>query len=436
MSLYIQDIRGKVNSEISNNFSSQLGTIIGNYVGKGKYVLIGRDSRIASQMIKRSITSGLMSAGINVVDFGVAPLPSIHFSKRYFDANVIITVSESHLRGEDVNIKIISSTKIPLDQRHASKVPWNEIGELIYVSETESAYRESLINSAAPEIKNKNFLIVMDCAHEEAISFLSKVMDRLGCETIYIGCSETILNRNFPEPSLPRLSLISELVTAAGADMGVYLDNDQDRIIFISEKGEIIRDQEAIGIFASSILEDNPGGTVVSSVVASTALDEIVTKYEGKLIKTSLDHVLKEIIENKAVFGADEPGMYVFPHFQCCFDGIYGLVMMLGILAKKDLPISKLVEQVPKYFRTSFTVECEHEKKIEVIEQLESNYRDKYDIETVDGLRIDFDDSFFLIRPSRFEPIIRVYMESKSPDKLQMMVKSLKVRIDEIIAQN
>lgn len=432
MSKFIQDIRGKVNSEISNEFASHLGAMVGHYVGRDRYVLIGRDASTASQMIKKSITSGLMSTGVNVMEFSNTPLPVINYSKKFYDANVVITVSESHLREEDVNIKIISSHEIPLDQRYSSLVPWYDIGKVRYVSDLESAYREAVIENAAPEIKKKNFLLVIDCAHETGNSPLPGILDDLGCETVYIGCSEKIPQRDFPEPSPQRLSLISELVFAAGADMGVYLDNDHDRIILISEKGDLINDQEAIAIFARAILEENPGQTIVSSVVVSHALDEVVKKYKGKLFKTSVNQVLNEIMEKKAIFGGDEPGMFVFPQFQDCFDGIYALVMMLGILAKGDYPISTLVQKVPKYYRTIFTVECEHEKKMNVLNKFKKDYESKYKLLAVDGLRVDLDDSFVLIRPSRFEPLLRVYIESKSPEKLQILIKGVKKNIEDI----
>lgn len=435
MSVYIQDIRGKTNTEISNKFASHIGTLIGNYIGPGRTILIGRDAANASQMIKRSITSGLMSAGINVVDFGIAPLPLINYSKKAYNAQVVITVSESHLRGEDVNIKIISSHEIPLEQRHAQKVSWDKIGDLRYVNEGENTYQHDVLENAAPEIKNKNFLVVIDCAQGKGISFIPEIMDTLECETVYIGCSDNLLKRSYPEPSPTRLSLISDLVFAAGADLGVYLDNDQDHIIFINEKGDIIRDQEATGIFTHFMLNENPKSTIVSSVVASLALDDIVKKQGGRLIKTSIKHVLKEISDHKAIFGADEPGMYVFPQFQSCFDGIYALVMMLGILAKKDVPLSKLVHKVPPYNRTVFTIPCENEKKMNVLDQFQADYSSKYEISRADGIRVDLKDSFILIRPSRFEPLIRAYIESKSEDKLHKLTESVKRKI-EGISQN
>jgi phosphomannomutase/phosphoglucomutase len=140
---YIYDIRGEVNSEITNKFASHLGTVIGNYLGPGESVVLGRDFNTPSQMIKRSISTGLMSAGINVMDFGIAPIPVIHYVMNLYQTKVMVTIAESDLRPQDVSIKIFSTFVIPLEQRHGDKVAWNCIGELRYAHE----YREEYIKA-------------------------------------------------------------------------------------------------------------------------------------------------------------------------------------------------------------------------------------------------------------------------------------------------
>ncbi|PKL71834.1 MAG: phosphomannomutase, partial [Methanobacteriales archaeon HGW-Methanobacteriales-2] len=209
MSRFVQNIRGVVNFEITNKFASHLGTIVGNYVGPEKRVVVGRDLNVPSQMIKRSITTGLMAAGVDVIDFGVAPIPVIHYSREFYNANVMITISKSHLRPEDVDIKIFSDHEIPLEQRHADKVSWNQIGTLRYVHE----YREKYIKGVLDEIdvsaiNKKSFLIVLDCEGGD-MPFAPQLLHKINCETVLIGCNENTLEGDFPEPSPKRISLVS-----------------------------------------------------------------------------------------------------------------------------------------------------------------------------------------------------------------------------------
>ncbi|MEN6592681.1 MAG: phosphomannomutase [Methanobacterium sp.] len=425
MSKYVQDIRGKVNLEITNKFATQIGALIGNYIGAGKSVMVGRDSNTPSQMIKRSLSTGLMSAGIKVIDFGVAPIPVIHYGMNRYGAKVMVTISESHLRPEDIVIKIFSPHEIPLEQRHIEKVPWNQIVRLKYVQDYTDKYISSVINHITSDlIESKGFRIVVDCEKGLKNPIIPKVLNKMGCETVSVGCKE-IKERNFPEPSPQRLSLVSDITTSIGADMGVVLDNDHDGVEFIDEKGNIIRHQTILAIFAKFLLEENPGNNVVSSVVASKVLDKIVSNYNGKFIKTSVNSVLTETVNNKAIFGGDEPGMYIFPQFQKCFDAVYSVSKMLEILAAKNTTLSCLAAEIPEYSRSVFTVNCEQEKKMKVLDAIKTYYESKSYLSTVDGVRVELNDYFILIRPSRFEPLIRVYIESKSSESLQRLTKSV-----------
>jgi phosphomannomutase / phosphoglucomutase len=428
--MYVQNIRGVVNFEITNKFVIDLGTILGNYVGPGKRVVVGRDLNVPSQMIKRSITSGLMAAGVDVIDFGIAPIPVIHYNRDFYNANVMITISKSHLRPEEVDIKIFSDHEIPLEQRHAEKVPWNQIGQLRHVHEYREKYIKAVLRHINTDIiNNKSFLIVLDSEEGTNMPFTPQILNELNCETVQVGSKDSRFDTDFSVPNPKRISLVSDLTTAIGADMGVLLDNDDDQVVFIDQKGDIIRDQTILGIFAKYALEEHSGGNIVSSVVASQSLDEVVSSEDGNLIKTSVNNVLNEIDNSNAIFGGDEPGMYSFPEFHNCFDAIFSVLKMLEILAKKDTTLSNLAAEIKEYNRTVFTIECENEKKDEVIEAFTTGFISENDINTVDGVRIDLGDSFILIRPSRFEPLIRAYIESKSVQKLQELTESVKMVI-------
>lgn len=432
MAKYVQNIRGVVNTEITNKFASHLGIIVGNFVGPEKHVVVGRDINVPSQMIKRSITTGLMAAGAEVIDFGIAPIPVIHYNKDNYNASAMVTVSRSHLRPEDVDIKIFSDHEIPL-QSHPKRVAWDQIGNLQYVYEYRDLYEKAILEQADTyNIKNKGFFLVLDYKEDIAKPFIPQILNKLGCENVLIGSVSGQSAGDFPEPNPQRISLVSELTRSIGADMGIILDNDADRVVFVDHHGNIIREQTVLGIFAKYVLSDNPGGNIVSSIVSSQSLEEIVTDTGSQLIKTSVDNVLYEIESNNAVFGGDEPGMYVFPEFQTCFDAIYSVVKMLEIMAKEDATLSALAGEIKEYNRTGFTIECEHEKKDEVIETFMTKFKSGNNINTVDGIRVDLEDSFILIRPSRFEPLVRVYIESKSATKLQELTEYVKEIIENV----
>lgn len=429
MAKYVQSIRGVVNEQITNQFASHLGAIIGNFIGSGK-IVVGRDINVPSQMIKRSLTTGLMAAGANVVDFGIAPIPVIHYGKDFYNAKTMVTITKSHLRPEEVDIKIFSDHEIPL-QSHPKEVPWDQIGNLQYVYEYRDIYMRGILKQADKnDIKEKGFLLVLDAKEDE--TFIPKILKKIGCDTVLIGSIDVQSADDFPEPSPKRISLVSELTTAIGADMGVVLDNDGDRVVFIDHQGDVIREQTVLSIFAKYALKDNPQGNIISSIVASQSLEETVADCGGHLIKTSVNDVLKEINLNDAVFGGDEPGTYVFPEFHICYDAIFAVVKMMEIMARENKTLSNLAKGIKEYNRTGFTIECEHEKKDEVLETFIDKFESEHNINTVDGIRVDLEESFILIRPSRFEPLIRVYIESKSAKKLQELTEYVKKIIENV----
>lgn len=431
MSIYIQEIRGVVNSEITNEFASNLGNIIGNYIGHEKNIIVGRDVNDSSQMIKRSITAGILASGINVIDFGVAPIPAVHYGSSLYNTDVMVTITASHMDPGEIDIKIFSDHEIPLTQRYAEKASPDKIGRLSYVHD----YVEKYLNAAMEPIEKDSVSsmapkVVLDCENGTVVPFLPEILGRLGSETILFGCHPTnISTKKFAEPTPEGISMVSSLVKAVGADMGMAIDNDGDRIVLIDEKGNVIRDQTIMTLLAREYLIENPGGTIVTSITSSMSMDEIVDYNGGKLIKVPLDNVLEEITNNNAIFGGDDYGMYVFPKFQICYDAIFAAVKILEIVCKHNTTLSAMVKEIPEYPRTIFSVEVEHEKKNEVLDNLKEILRERGKIDTTEGIKVQDDDSFILVRPSRFEPIMRVYVEARSSGKLQKLSHDIKKMI-------
>ena len=160
MAVYVQDIRGTVNRDINCAFALNLGMLIGDYLRPGS-VLIGRDAYTPSQMIKRAIGTGLMAAGIDVTDFGVVTVPVMHHNLQDLDANLMINVSRSPLRADEINIKILSNHKIPLEQRPTGHVPWNKLGKLRYLDNYAESYIESALGLISSAVKDTGSMVVL-----------------------------------------------------------------------------------------------------------------------------------------------------------------------------------------------------------------------------------------------------------------------------------
>ncbi|MCG2829255.1 phosphomannomutase [Methanothermobacter sp. K4] len=413
MARYVQDIRGSVNRDIDCSFALSLGMLIGDYVSCRR-VLIGRDAHTPSQMIKRAIGTGLMAAGVDVIDFGVATVPVIHHHMERFDSHLMINVSRSPLRADEINIKLLSNHEIPLEQRPTVYADWNQLGKLRYVNNYLESYVKSIFEFISPSVGNHEFMVVLGYDEGSPWNIEGDILNQLNCQTINITFRGSLFGKNFPLANASSISMIADVVRATGADMGVILDNDRDTIFFIDERGELIRDQTVLSIFADHYLKSSDG-PVVSSVVASKSLENVTG---GRLIRTSVNNVLNKVYTENAAFGGDEPGMYIFPEFQYCYDATFALLKMLEIMAERKMTLHKLASGMERYSRVEFSMECPNEFKDSVIERLAEHFRGKK-IELIDGIRVEESSGVVLIRPSRFEPLIRIYIESESSEETQ-----------------
>jgi phosphomannomutase len=429
MSLYKKEIRGEVNSEITNESASNLGSIIGNFLSPESIVNVGRDDKTASQMISRALIAGIMATGKTVADYGVVPTPVVHYHTDFLNGNLLITINTHH---NVLSINIYSNYEIHLDQKQPEKVLGEDIGLLKSINEFLEIYQLGLNEQINyKNISTKKPKIIVECSDKIVNSFISQLLSTFGIETIVLnienpnGNKERKFLENYPE----NISIVSNMVKTISADLGIILDNNGEQAFYIDEKGDLIRDQTILSIFAKHLLKKQKG-LVISSIVASLALDEVVKSSGGKLIKTPVDAILKELDNPDVIFAGDEPGKYIFPKFQSCSDAIFASIKLIDIICAEDKPLSRLTEEIPEYHRTGFSVKCDHELKSQAIELLKNELKQKGKLTTVDGVRVDFDNSYILIRASCFEPILKIYLEAKKPERLSPLTREVNKIMD------
>ena len=418
MSLYVKEIRGEVNNEINNEYASNLGKLIGNFLSPKNIVRVGRDDNSISQMILQSLTAGIMATGRDIGDYGIVPTPVVHYLSKFDNGDIQIYISTNQSK---VIIKIYSNYEIHLEPNNPHKTSiGHNVGQLNYVNEYLNQYQDKLLENINKEvILNKRPKVLLDCGNKSTMPFITQILTSLSVDSILFSCENSNPNDERElDPSTENISTISDMVKTIGADLGILLNNEVDQAVFIDENGDTIRDQTMLGIFAKYSLNNNPGN-IVSSIVSSLALEEVVKQSNGKLIKVPVDSVLRESIYNNAIFAGDEPGQFIFPNFQSCSDAIYSSIMLIQIICSLNKPLSKLADEIPEYHRTGFSTRCDHENKSRIIEIL----KDKLDgeINSTDGVRSDFKDSYVLIRPSRFDPVLKIYIEAKDSDKLSKL---------------
>lgn len=429
MSLYLKVIRGEVNSEITNEYASNLGSILGNFLSPESLITVGRDDKSVSQMISQSLTAGIMAAGRRVADFGVVPTPVVHYLTSFSNGNLLLIINNHH---NTVLISIYSNYQIHLEHKRPEMVRGEYLGQITHIKELIDRYQNAVIEQIIHKnIHTRKPKIILQCQDKGVIPFITQVLNSIGVEIILMTFETPVdtINRKTMEVEPESISIVSQMVKSISADLGIILDNNGEQAFFIDENGDLIRDQTVLSIFAKYMLKKQKG-VVISSIVASLALDEVVKTSGGKLLKTPVDAILKELDNPDVIFAGDEPGKYIFPQFQSCSDAIFASAKLIDIICAEDKPLSRLKEEIPEYQRTGFSVKCDHELKPQAIELLKNELMEKGKLTTVDGVRADFDNSYILIRASSFEPILKIYLEAKNPEKLGPLTREVNNIID------
>ncbi len=439
-------IRGKIGEEFTPDFLVNVGRAIGTYLPLSSNVILGTDTRVSANMVKDAVISGLLSAGVNVIDIGIAPTPAIQlYTKRHGDFGIAITASHNPPEFNGVKAIAQDGTELPRNEEEKIEkiyfsgkfrnVKWDKVGNYKRREDANEEYVNSIISLVdVDRIKEKHFKVVLDCANGASCFTSPYLLEKLGCKVISLNCQP---DGRFPghnsEPKPENLKDLVEMVKATNADLGIAHDGDADRAIFVDDRGRYLYGDKTLALVAREIVREKKG-IVVTPVSSSLALEEVVKNEGGEVVYTKVGApiVARKMIEEDAVFGGEENGGLIFPEHQYCRDGAMALAKLLEILAKKEKNLSELVDELPQYKQMKISVECENEKKEKVLEELKERVKGE-NVNTLDGVKIKGKDWWVLIRPSGTEPIYRIYAEAKDENILKEKLNKYKNLLEEII---
>jgi phosphomannomutase/phosphoglucomutase len=431
-------IRGIVNKEMNCKLALDIGKAWGTYLKKqikNPKVAIGYDARLSNQMLKSSITSGLLATGCNVTDIGLVPTPTLQYCvlKKKFDSGVMITASHNPpefngIKGIDADgTEFSKETEEEIEKIYYNKtynlMSWKEVGYYNIFSKAIDLYIEGILSKINIEsIKNQGFNIVLDCGNGAGSVVTPILLEKLGCKIIKLFCEP---DGHFPghesEPIPENLIKLIETVKENNVDFGIAQDGDADRAIFIDEKGNYVWGDQTLTLMAQYITKNKKNSIVVTPVTSSSGLEEIVNKNSGEVIYTKVGSpiVAREMIKQKAIFGGEENGGLIFPELQYCRDSAMTIVKMLELLSKTNKSFSDLLNELPTYEVKKSKIKCHNEIKEIVLSQVLKKSETNNDIIKVDkkdGVKIYYEKGWVLIRPSGTEPIFRIYSESKDKE--------------------
>ncbi len=411
-------------------FTLAFGTWIKEQEGNRK-IVIGRDARVSGEMVNNIVVGSLLSIGIDVVDLGLSTTPTVEIAVHEEKAGGGIIITASHNPKQWNALKLLNSHGEFISAKAGEEVlkiaedktiefeDVNSLGTYTkddsYIDKhIEKILKLKLVDASA--IAARKLKVVIDCVNSSGGIAVPKLLKALGVETIIELYTEpTGLFPHNPEPLPENLNELSITVKKQNADLGIAVDPDVDRLALVSEDGSMFGEEYTLVAVADYILSKKKGNTV-SNLSSTRALRDVTEKRGQEYFASAVGevNVVEKMKEVKAVIGGEGNGGIIYPELHYGRDALAGIALFLTHLVKSGKTASLLRAGYPSYHIAKKKVDLDLSVNIDqIFEELEKKYQ-KYPINTIDGVKIEFDKDWVHLRRSNTEPIIRIYAESNS----------------------
>ena len=423
----ISGIRGIIGNGLEPETIVKYTNAYADFIGSGK-VVIGRDARITGEMVNQITTGTLLAKGIDVIDIGICPTPTVQYNVKKLKANGGIAISASHNPNEWNALKLLNGTGqfLSPDEYTQMQKYWNN-SELKYQSWDKigkwTEYPKGIQNHVdavfdlgiiyVDEIRKRRFKVLLDCVNGAGAYVLPEFLKDFGCEVIEMNCERNGIFPRLPEPLPENLTETMKRVKETKADIGIVVDPDVDRLVLITDNGEPFIEENTITQIVQFILSRKKGNVVVN-LSTTRAVDDVAAKFGCSVFRSPVGeaNVVKKMKEVDAVIGGEGSGGVIYPELHYGRDALVGIALTLQHLTDYGKSLSDLKNELPKYFIVKKKIEVTKNPD-ELIQKLIDHFL-KQKINTEDGLRVDFEDHWVHFRKSNTEPIIRIIVEAKT----------------------
>lgn len=452
----ISGIRGIVGESLTPEIVVKYAAAFGEYCkhvnAKHREVVIGRDGRITGKIIANIVSSTLLSAGVNVRALGVCPTPTVALAVEQLGAAGGISITASHNPMAWNGLKFFAPTGLFLDagenrevwkiadNKQARFARWEEIGTHTADDAWIRKHVEAVL--ALPyldiaQVRKRKAKVVLDAVNAAGGLIVPLLLRELGCEVIEMNCDVSGVFAHTPEPIPENLTALCARVKAEGADLGIAVDPDVDRLVLITERGEPFGEEYTIASAVKFVLERERqlGHTYTHSVVVNLsttrAVDDLARQYGAKVHRTPVGeiNVAKKMKSIGAIIGGEGSGGVILPALHTGRDAIVGIGLILQLLAEFGGTVSQFKATLPQYYIAKGKIETDSLSPDAVLARIQHSASAEARINTEDGLRLDYPDYWVHLRKSNTEPIVRVIAEADSAEKAAAIVEQFSRQI-------
>ena len=429
------DIRGDAERDFPDDFVAELGDAIGEHLFQNgaRRITLARDCRLSSPRIHKVILGRLLAAGLDVQNIGMVHTPGLYFSVFHLEADGGVMITASHNPEEDNGFKImrgkgtifgaeIQKLRERIERRGDSitllPIPPGKVTDVDVLT----PYIEHIVKNI--ELGPRRFKVVVDAGNGMGGIVAIPILTKLGVDVDALFCEpDGRFPNHHPDPTVPEnLTALVARVKETGAEIGIALDGDADRIGVVDPAGRIVWGDQLLMLFARDILRERPGATFVSEVKCSQVMYDDIAARGGRAIMWKVGHSLikTKMKEEKAVLAGEMSGHMFFADRYFGFDdAVYAAARVVELLTRSSAPLSAIIDALPVVHNTpEIRVDCPDDLKFEAVKRAREHYEALYPVIAVDGARIQFPGGWGLVRASNTGPILVLRCEAETPARL------------------
>ncbi len=411
--------------ELVVNFACAFGTWCG-----GEAVVIGRDTRSSSPMLRSAVIAGLLSCGCEVIDLGICSSPLLSFAVRDMGASGGIAITGSHngirwnalkFFGSDGVLLSSSKSEELMDLYHASaylQAPWDAIRPVAEAPDRIDRYLEHILSCLdTPLLRRRGFRLAMDFCNGACGEVAARFLEGIGCTLLPLNEDPTGEFAHAPAPSVSNMRQLSSFLRCIRVDLGAAINIDGDRLGLALPDGRALSEEFVLPLTALHRLAHRPG-TVVTSLSTSQMVDAVARRFQQEVLRVPIGEgsvMDRGLAEGAVLAGEGSGGVAALP-VAMSFDALLTLGIVLESMARRDCTLWDLTEEIPRLEMRKGSLPCPPAIVHRVLEGFRKSYLGE-ELDTADGLRIRWEDAWLHIRASNTEPILRIIAEARTADR-------------------
>ncbi|HEX5576578.1 MAG TPA: phosphoglucosamine mutase [Gemmatimonadales bacterium] len=452
----VSGIRGHVGTDLTPELVARYAAALGAWSRSARgsrpsdrpTVVLGRDARTSGSMFARAATAGLMSVGVDVIDLGIVPTPTVQLAVEHHGAAAGLILTASHNPIEWNALKFVGPDGIFLDadagqavrtlaEQGPPRSTWNNLGTVREDPDAIARHLDAIL--ALPMIdvamiRSRGFTVALDCVRGAGAGAIIPLLERLGCRVHGINLDMDGRFPRAPEPVPENLGELGQLVRRSGADIGLAVDPDVDRLALVDETGQPIGEDYTLAFAVRAVLDGRLKGgatpTVVVNLSTSLVVEDAARLRGARFIRAPVGeaNVARSIRDEGALIGGEGNGGVMLPALHIGRDAPLGVALILQLLAQTGVSLSRLVDESPRY--TIVKAKASRGSDLTILyDRLRSRFPDAL-VDERDGLRLAWPDRWLHVRPSGTEPILRLIAEAPTEADAQALVAAGRELLD------